>query len=187
MSMLLPAATLVFMLAEGGQVTLPRTVDPALATKPPPDQVQTTDPLFDRPLVATDDPAFVLAVVESLRQGVIDARAGESGLPTPELRAAAAKIGEQQSATLERLERVAKTKGWRLPQGNPVRSGSVPVVSEARTSANFIVHQITYHEHVVSHFKAQIAGEGDGQLKRELRAALPGYQKNLQMLLGLKL
>jgi hypothetical protein len=114
-------------------------------------------------------------------------RAGLAGLPTPDLRAAAGKIGEQQRVTLERLEGVAKAKGWRLPEGNPVRTGTVPVTSEARTSANFIVNQIAYHENVVATFRAQIAGKGDSQLKRELRAALPGYQKNLQMLLGLKL
>ncbi len=87
----------------------------------------------------------------------------------------------------DRLEAVAKAKGWRLPEGNPVRTGTVPVTGEARTSANFIVSQITYHENVVATFRAQLGGKGDPQLKRELRAALPGYQKNLQMLLGLKL
>lgn len=184
---MLTTLSLVMLLAEGGQVPLPRTLDPELAGKDVTRSEQTTDPLFNRPLEATDDPTFVLAAVESVRQGVIDARAGQAGLSTPELRAAAGKIGEQQVATLDRLETVAKAKGWRLPEGNPVRTGTVPVASQARTSANFIVSQIAYHENVVESFRAQLAGKGDAQLKRELRAALPGYQKNLQMLLGLKL
>lgn len=181
----LTTLSLVMLLADGAQVTMPRTLD--VPAKTAADREQTTDPLFDRPLAATDDPSFVLAAVESVRQGVIDARAGQAGLSTPELRAAAEKIGEQQRVTLDRLEAVAKAKGWRLPEGNPVRTGTVPVTSEARTSANFIVSQITYHENVVATFRAQLGGKGDPQLKRELRAALPGYQKNLQMLLGLKL
>ena len=183
----LTTLSVVLLLAEGGQVTLPRQPDPQAAGKTAEDREQTADPWFDRPLEATDDPSFVLAAVESVRQGVIDARAGQAGLPTPELRAAAEKIGEQQRVTLDRLEAVAKAKGWRLPEGNPVRTGTVPVTSEARTSANFIVNQISSHENVVAIFRAQIGGKGDAQLKRELRAALPGYQKNLQMLLGLKL
>jgi hypothetical protein len=183
----LSALSLVILLAEGGQVTLPRTLDPQVPGKTAADREQTTDPLFNRPLEATDDPTFVLTAVESVRQGVIDARAGEAGLSTPELRAAAMKIGEQQVTTLERLERVAEAKGWRLPEGNPIRTGTVPVTGEARASANFIVNQIAFHENVVALFRAQIAGQGDAQLKRELQAALPGYRQNLQMLLGLKL
>jgi hypothetical protein len=184
---LLSTATLVLLLADGGRVTLPRTLDPALVEKPTPDAAQPTDPLFERPLQARDDAAFVRDLVESLRQGVVDARTGESGLPTPELRAAAAAIGKQESTTLERVEAVSRRKGWRLPEGNPMRSGSVPVAGEARTSANFIIHQITHHQTVISHVKAQLAGQGDAQLKHELRAALPEYQKNLHMLLELKL
>jgi hypothetical protein len=184
---LLTTLSLVVLLADGGQVTLPRTLDPQVAGKTAADREQITDPLFDRPLEATDDPSFVLAAVESVRQGVIDARAGAAGLPTPDLRAAAEKIGAQQRATLDRLEAVARVKGWRLPQGNPMRAGTVPVTSQVRTSANFIVNQIAYHENVLDTFRAQIAGNGDAGLKRELRAVLPGYQQNLQMLLGLKL
>src|SRR5690348_16294044 len=108
---MLTTLSLVFLLAEG-QVTMPRQLDPQVPAKTAADREQTTDPLFDRPLQATDDPTFVLAAVESVRQGVIDARAGQAGLPTPELRAAAEKIGEQQRMTLDRLESVAKSKGW---------------------------------------------------------------------------
>ena len=61
------------------------------------------------------------------------------------------------------------------------------MTSDARTSAIFIINQIACHENLVATFRAQIAGKGDAQLKRELRAALPGYQQNLQMLPGLKL
>lgn len=179
--------SLVFLLAEGGQVTLPRQPDPVLQEKSAEQRANSADPLFDRPLQATDDPAFVLAAVESLRQGVIDSRAAEGGLSTPELRAVAAKIGTQQRTTLARLQSVAKAKGWRLPEKNPERTGTVAVAGEARTDANFVVHQIAYHQNVVAQYQAQIAGEGDAQLKRELKTALPGYQKNLQTLLALKL
>ena len=129
----------------------------------------------------------MLTAIESVRQGVIDSRAAEAGLPTPELRAAAAKIGRQQQMTLDKLESLAKAKGWRLPQGNPVRTSTVPVSSASRTSADFIINQIAYHESTLDQFRAQIGGKGDGELRRALRDALPGYQKNLEMLLGLKL
>lgn len=179
---------LVALLAENtaGQTTLPRQPDPPAAT-PPAGQGQPTDPLFDREYVATDDAAFVLNAVESVRQGVADARAAASGLPTPALRSAAASIGKQQQATLQKLEALAKTKGWALPQGNPARTGTVPVRSAARTSADFIVHQIAFHENVLAQYRAQLAGKGDAELRRLLRAELPGHQQNLQMLLGLKL
>jgi hypothetical protein len=181
--------TLVLLLAEpaASQPTLPRRPDPPAASAPPAEQAQPTDPLFDRPYEATDDAAFVLNAVESVRQGVADARAAESGLPTPELRSAAATIGRQQQATLEKLEALAKAKGWRLPQGNPARTNTVPVSGAARTSADFIVHQIAFHENMLAQYRAQLSGQGDAELRRVLRAEMPGHQKNLQMLLGLKL
>ena len=186
--MLLPAITLVALLAEpASTTTLPRYPDPPDADTPPAEQRRPTDPLYDRPLAATDDPAFVLSAVENVRQGVMDARAAESGLSTPELRAAAAKIGRQQQQTLATLEALARKKGWRLPEGNPVRTGTVPIASATRTNADFIINQIAHHESTVGQFRAQMGGKGDADLKRALREALPGYQKNLEMLLGLKL
>jgi hypothetical protein len=185
---MLATLSLVMLLADpAGQSTLPRHADPPAADTPPAEERRPTDPLYDKPITATDDPAFVLTAVENARQGVMDARAAASGLPTPELRAAAAKIGRQQSETLDRLEGIAKKKGWRLPQGNPVRTGTVPVTSDVRTSADFIINQIAHHENIVDQFRAQLDGKGDAELKGALREALPGYQKNLEMLLGLKL
>ncbi len=184
---MLATLSLVLVLAEQPTTTLPRHADPPAAETPSPEQRRPTDPLYDKPIGSTDDNAFVLTAVESVRQGVIDARAAESGLPTPELRAAAADIGRQNQTTLEKIEGVAKKKGWRLPQGNPGRTSSVPVNSVARTSADFIINQIAYHESTLDQFRAQLGGKGDPELKRVLRDALPGYQKNLEMLLGLKL
>jgi hypothetical protein len=34
-------------------------------------------------------------------------------------------------------------------------------------------------------YRAQLAGKGDAELKRALRETLPGYEKNLRMLLEL--
>lgn len=186
---MLEALTLVLMLAESpaGQTTLPRQPEPPAANAPPADQARPTDPLFDRPYEATDDAAFVLNAVESVRQGVADARAAETGLPTPALRSAAASIGKQQQATLQKLESLAKAKGWRLPEGNPARTNTVPVSGAVRTSADFIVHQIAFHENTLAQYRAQLSGKGDAELRRVLRGELPGYQKNLEMLLGLKL
>src|SRR5689334_18168169 len=114
--------SLVLLLADAGRTTLPRHADPPAAEAPPAEVRKPTDPLYDKPIVATDDQAFVLTAVENVRQGLLDARAAEAGLPTPELRAAAAGIGRQQKATLDKLEALAKVKGWRLPEGNPVRT-----------------------------------------------------------------
>src|SRR5919108_3692085 len=116
---MLEALSLVFMLADGAgeRPTLPRRPDA------PVEQERTTerqglpaDPLFDKPLTATDDPAFVLLAVESTRQAAADARAGKARLSKPEHRAAAEKIEAQQSETLARLESLARQKGWRLPE-----------------------------------------------------------------------
>lgn len=185
---MLATLSVVLVLAQGaGQTTMPRHADPPAADTPPAEVRRPTDPLYDKPIAATDDPAFVLVAVENARQGVIDARAAEAGLPSPALRAAAAKIGQHQQATLQALESLAKTKGWQLPQGNPGRTGTVPVSGAARTSADFIINQIAYHETTITQFRAQLGGKGDADLKRALRDALTGYQKNLEMLLGLKL
>jgi hypothetical protein len=180
--------SLVALLAEPAvQPTLPRHADPPAAETPSADIRRPTDPLYDKPIAATDDPAFMLTAVENARQGLMDARAAEAGLPTPELRAAAGKIGKHQKATLEKLEALAKVKGWRLPEGNPARTGTVPVSGAARTSADFIINQIAYHETTITQYRAQLGGKGDSDLKRALRDAVPGYQKNLEILLGLKL
>jgi predicted outer membrane protein len=146
----------------------------------------TPDPLFDRPHVATDDPAFILQAVENTRQGILDARIAAHGLDNPELRALAEKIGAQNEATNRRLEEVAHSKGWRLPQDNPARDTALPGSSAARANANFILSQLSFHQNTVSQYRAQIAGRGDPDLKRELQAALPGYEKNLDLLLKLK-
>jgi len=181
--------TLVLLLAEpaASQPTLPRRPDPPAASAPPAEQAQPTDPLFDRPYEATDDAGFVLHAVETARQGLADARAAESGLAAPALRSAAASIGAQQQSTLQKLEALARSKGWRLPQRNPERTVSVPARGAARTGADFIVHQIAFHENMLAQYRAQLSGQGDAELRRVLRAEMAGHQKNLQMLLGLKL
>lgn len=185
---MLPALSLMMLLADpASQPSLPRQAEPPKEHAPPQGGGMPADPLFDKPMIATDDAAFVLAAIESGRQGMLDARAGAAGLSTPELRAAAAKIGKQQEATLARLEALAKTKGWRVPEGNPGRTGAVPASSSSRTSAEFIINQIAQHQATVAQFRAQAAGKGDKELRTALREALPGYQQNLEMLLGLKL
>jgi hypothetical protein len=155
---------------------------------PQPQQQGTpTDPLFDKAHVATDEPAFVLSVIESARQGELDARSAAEMLSNPELRDAATRIARQNGATRTRLEILAKAKGWRMPEKNPERASTLPVTDVARTEANFIVQQISFHEATVAQLRAQLDGSGDADLKRELREALPGYQKNLELLLHLKL
>lgn len=185
---MLTTLALVVLLAEpASQTTLPRHADPPAADVPPAEERRPTDPLYDRPIEATDDPAFLLTAVENARQGVADARTAASVLSTPQLQVVAARIGRQQQATLAKLEKLAQAKGWRLPQGNPSRGATVPVGGKVRTSADFIINQIAQHEGTLTHFRAQLAGSGDGDLKRALREALPGYQQNLELLLGLKL
>jgi hypothetical protein len=182
--------TLMVLLAADPPVdraTMPRQADTPAEHAPSQRAGLPADPLFDKPLTATDDAAFVRAAVESGRQGVMDARAAQSELITPELRAAASTIGKHQERTLDKLEALARAKGWELPQANPARSGTVPVNSPVRTSADFVIHQIARHEAILEKFRAQTASEGDPELRRLLREAVPGYQKNLELLLGLKL
>jgi hypothetical protein len=153
----------------------------------PKQQGTPTDPLFDKAYVATDEPAFVLSVIESARQGELDARSAAEKLSEPDLRDAAARIGRQNGATRTRLEILAKAKGWRTPATNPDRAPTLPVGNDSRTAANFVVQQISFHENTVAQFRAQLNGSGDPDLKRELREALPGYEKNLELLLRVKL
>jgi hypothetical protein len=170
-----------------GPSTLPAQQDANPVGQRPVQQEQPTDPLFARVPVATDDPAFVLTTIENARQGVADARAAGEALARPQLRDAATKIARQNELTLQRLETLAKRKGWRLPEGNPDRATSLPDASADRAAANFIVHQISYHESTVAQFRAQLGGEGDAELKRALKDSLPGYEQNLELLLRLKL
>jgi hypothetical protein len=181
---------LMLMLADAPpeQTTMPRrpTANPVEeAAKPDSD---TPDPYFDRQHVATDDAAFILQAVENTRQAMIDARTAARSLPSQQLREVAEKIGAQNEATNQRLEKVAQRKGWRLPQGNPARNSALPSSSSsgARANANFILTQLSFHENTVAQYRAQIAGPGDPDLKRELKQALPGYERNLELLLKVK-
>jgi predicted outer membrane protein len=186
---MIESLALIFLLADTppADATLPRRRDANAVEQRTTDQEQPTDPLFDRKFVATDDPAFVLGAIESSRQGVFDARSAEQRLRTPALRDAAAKIERQNETTRLRLETLAKRKGWRVPDGNPGRANTAPTTGEARAAANFIVNQISYHQNTVEQFRAQLDGKGDADLKSALREALPGYQRNLELLLTLDL
>ena len=84
-----------------------------------------TDPLFDREHVATDDPAFVLAAVESARQGVVDARnAARRARQRRNCAPRRKRFSAQNEATTRKLEQLAGAKGWRLPQPNPERTST---------------------------------------------------------------
>jgi hypothetical protein len=180
------ALLLLFANSPADQTTLPRHPDPDPVEQQASREGTPTDPWFDRAHVATDDPAFVLAAVESARQAVADARAAQQMLVQPELRAAAGKIGAQNDATRKKLEAIAGRKGWRVPADNPQRATTLQAGKPTRTAANFIVSQISYHQSTLDQFRAQIGGQGDAELRRALRDALPGYRDNLEMLLALK-
>jgi hypothetical protein len=184
---MLNALTVMVLLAEApSQTTLPRHPDPDPVEQKATREGTPTDPWFDRAHAATDDAAFILSAVESSRQGMMDARSAAGMLQKPELRAAAASIEKQNEATSRKLEELASTKGWRLPEGNPGRVGSFEAAMPARTHANFIISQISYHEATLAQYRAQLSGNGDPALKRTLRGALPGFEKNLDLLLTLK-
>ena len=145
-----------------------------------------TDPLFDRELVATDDPAFVLSAVENSRQAALDARAVAKILPAGPLRDTATSISTQNESTARKLESLAQRKGWRLPEQNPGRTPSSAPANEPRASANFIVSQITAHQATLAKYNAQIAGGRDPELRNTLQQAVPGIRKNLSRLLDAK-
>lgn len=147
---------------------------------------QPADYLFNKPLVATDDPAFVTSVVGGTRQGAIDARNAGRDIASANVRAAAQKIGAQNEATSRALESLARKKGWHLPERTTAEGSTATNRNTPRGSADFIINQIAFHEQTLDQFRAQLGGKGDADLKRELRKALPGYQKNLELLLTLK-
>jgi hypothetical protein len=184
---MLNAMALMIFLAEApaNQTTLPRHPDPDPVTQQS-RPGEPTDPWFDRAHGATDDAAFILGAVESARQGVTDARTAAGGLQKAELREAAARIQKQNEATAQQLEKLASSKGWRLPEENPGRTSTLNGAGTARANANFILAQISYHQNTLEQYRAQLSGDGDPQLKRALRGALPGYEKNLDLLLTLK-
>lgn len=178
---------LLLLFAAEDTTTLPRRADVPYVEQRPSEQENPTDPLFDQKRIATDDPAFVLAAIESSRQGIVDARSARQLIRNQKLRDAAEKIGRQNEATRARLEAIATAKGWRVPDGNAQRETTLPVAGETRTAAHFIVSQIAVHEATIAQYRAQLDGKGDAELKRALRAQLPGYQENLNLLLALKL
>lgn len=184
---MLASLALLVLLADESATTPPRRVDVVPVEERPAGQERPTDPLFDRKQIATDDPAFVMAAIESSRQAIIDARTAQKLLRNEQLRDAAMKIGKQNEATRVRLEALANAKGWRVPDGNPQRDTTFPTAGETRTAANFIVSQIAVHETTIAQYRAQLDGKGDAELKRALRATLPGYQENLRLLLRLEL
>jgi len=175
---------LLLMLGDGGTTTLPRHGDVLSAEERPSGQEHPTDPLFDGKHVATDDPAFMLYAIESSRQGIVDAQSVQR-LRNSGVRKAAEKIRRQNEVTGKRLEALATARGWRLPADNPQRATTLPAAGETRTAANFVVGQIAAHEATIAQFRAQLGGKGDAEVKRALREALPGYQENLDLLLGL--
>jgi hypothetical protein len=186
-------ALLLLANAPPDQTTLPRHPDPDPVEHRAQRDGTPTDPWFDRDFVATDDPAFILTAVENVRQGARDAESAAQALDKPELVAAAQKIGAQNTATSRKLEKLASAKGWRLPQDNPGRAtttngadSNASTPGGTRSNANFILNQITFHQNTVAQYRAQIAGKGDAELKRALKEALPGYEKNLDLLLTLK-
>jgi hypothetical protein len=184
---MIEALALLYVLSDTSKPTLPRHGDVVPLEERPSGQEHPTDPLFDREYVATDDPAFVLLAVESARQGITDARSAQAVLRGAHLVDAAERIRRQNETTYQRLETVAKAKGWRLPDDNPQRAPTFQTGSDARTAANFIVSQIATHQATIAQFRAQLGGKGDAQLKRALRDSLPGYQENLDLLLHLDL
>jgi hypothetical protein len=186
-------ALLLLANAPPDQTTLPRHPDPDPVEHQAQRDGTPTDPLFDRGFVATDDRAFILSAVENVRQGALDAERAAKSLGKPELVAAAQKIGTQNEQTSKRLESLAAAKGWRLPQQNPARAtttngadANVTTPTGTRSNANFILNQLNFHQNTVSQFRAQLAGKGDPELKRALKESLPGYEKNLELLLTIK-
>jgi len=171
-----------------GPTTQPRQYDPDQVDRASSRQGEPTDPFFDRAHVATDDAAFILAAVESSRQGAVDARNAAGHLDDPRLRDVAEQVAAQSEATTRRLEKLAGQKGWRLPQPNPRRDTALPrePATPTRANANFLLNEISYHENILAQYRAQIAGKGDAELKRMLRDEIPTYQKNLELLLTLK-
>lgn len=186
-------STLVALLVAGGQAdaqsappqpTLPRQADTQPYAERDAARGTPTDPLFDRKLVATDDASFVRNAIENSRQAARDAAGAARQLESDSLRVTASAIESQNEAMSHALESLARRKGWRVPEENPARSTSLPDAGPRRAGANFIVNQITAHQATLAHYRAQIAGQGDPELKRALQQALPGYEKNLEKLLA---
>ncbi len=183
---MLETLALGLLLADtNGQTTLPRQ------REAPPAQQQTrefegtpTDPLFDKPLVATDDPTFVRNAIEASRQGVFDAQS--AGALGPQVEDAAEMLKRQYGATRDQLEQLAKRRSWPLPDEVERRTPTVQDGAATRKGADFIVSQIAAHQVAVKQFRAQLAGTKDADLKRALGESLAGYERNLEMLVGLQ-
>ncbi|HEU5135130.1 MAG TPA: DUF4142 domain-containing protein [Steroidobacteraceae bacterium] len=183
-----PTLALVLLFANDAQE--PPVMPPsreARTEQTPAQQGTPTDPLFDKQLIATDEPTFVRSAIEAARQGEVDARGAAGALRAPALREAASRIARQNETTREKLEALAKRKGWRVPDQIPDRASGVSAAGDSRMSADFIVQQISFHETTVAQFKAQMNGKSDPELRRTLRESLPGYERNLELLLQLKL
>lgn len=181
---MLATIALGLLLADTGQTTQPRQPDVPSGQQGQFDGTP-TDPLFDRQRVSTDDPTFVRDALEASRQGVFDAQSAAAVL-SPPVDAAAKRIALQYGATRDKLEALAKRRGWPLPAEVPQRTPSVKQAAPVRMNADFIVSQIAAHDGTLKQFRVQMAGTKDAELQRALRESLAGYEKNLELLLKLK-
>ncbi len=167
-----------------GQKTQPRQREDATATRG--EFAGTpTDPLFDRKMVSTDDPTFVRNAVEASRQGAFDAHAAAAELGAP-IGEVAERIAQQYGVERDKLESLARRKGWPVPAEVPQRTSSVKRAAPVRMNADFIVSQIAAHQGTLQRYRVQIAGTKDPELARVLREVLAGYEKNLELLLQLE-
>ena len=153
-----------------------------------------TDPYFDRGYVATDDPAFMLAGGRERAPGRDRcAQRGARPLDNAELRR---RRGEDRRA--ERGHVAQARAGCQPPRAGACRSpipratSSVNGSSMATTMASTRCAPMRtssctrsrFMRTRVAQYRAQIAGKGDADLKRALREAVPGYQRNLERLLS---
>src|SRR5688572_3236333 len=164
--------------------TLPRSELPPVREKE--FHGQPTDPLFSKERKATDDPAFVSAAVEAGRQAIVDARtARERVTDSPSLRSVAGAIERQNQETTRKLEQIATRKGWRLPPDIQDRPASQAADAKL-DDTNYIQNQIAAHESTVALFRAQSAGQGDAEVKKAVKDALPALERNLKALLEIQ-
>ena len=111
------------------------------------------------------------------------ARRGFCAMPT--LRTRRRGSAGRTKPRMQRLETLAKRKGWRLPAENPAsRDRRFAPRARHAPRANFIVQPDCLSRGDDRAVPRAADGKGDAELKRALREALPGYQENLDLLLA---
>ena len=132
-----------------------------------------------------DDLSFVREATQAGRREVESARDALRELNAPDLKRIAAMLVTDHAGANAKLEKLAQTKGWRVPA--PETAPAPPAgTASPDFDAKWTSDMIAAHEHAVALFRAQSQGGEDADLRRFARETLPTLEHHLAELRSLQ-